>query len=71
MWIAAFGYWFVGIGGGALLAFEFGLGPRGLWIGLACGLMVTGLILTGRFIKRTRSPSSGLDHKGEPRSVES
>jgi MATE family multidrug resistance protein len=60
MWIAAVGYWLVGIGGGVLLAFEFGFGPSGLWMGLAGGLMVTGVILTWRFIKRTRPPMHDL-----------
>ncbi len=60
MWIAAVGYWLVGIGGGVLLAFEFGFGPSGLWMGLAGGLMVTGVILTWRFIKRTRIPAPDM-----------
>jgi len=34
LWIAGFGYWVLGIGGGSLLAFKFALGGAGLWWGL-------------------------------------
>ena len=54
MIIAAIGYWGVGIGGGVVLAFHLGFGPRGLWLGLAGGLIVTGAILTWRFLLKTR-----------------
>jgi MATE family multidrug resistance protein len=53
IWFAAFGYWGVGIGGGAVLAFPLGMGEEGLWWGLAGGLMVTGVALTWRFVLRT------------------
>jgi MATE family multidrug resistance protein len=49
LWIAGFGYWVLGIGGGALLAFYFGLGGAGLWWGLAAGLAVAACLLTLRF----------------------
>ena len=49
LWIAGFGYWVLGIGGGALLAFYFGLEGAGLWWGLAAGLAVAGCLLTLRF----------------------
>jgi multidrug resistance protein, MATE family len=49
LWIAGFGYWVVGIGGGCYLAFILGWGAAGLWWGLAGGLIVTGMMLCARF----------------------
>lgn len=49
LWIASFGYWVLGIGGGALLAFGLNFGGIGLWWGMAAGLTVTALLLTWRF----------------------
>jgi MATE family multidrug resistance protein len=54
MWIASLGYWLFGVAGGWALAFEFGFGARGLWWGLALGLMVTSLALLWRLVARTR-----------------
>ncbi len=51
LWIASFGYWFLGIGGGSLLAFKFDLGGAGLWWGLALGVTATGSLLSGRFMQ--------------------
>ena len=53
LWIAGFGYWVLGIGGGALLAFQFGLEGTGLWWGFALGLMTTSLLLAYRFHRVT------------------
>ena len=53
LWIAGFGYWVLGIGGGALLAFYFDLKGPGLWWGLALGLMTTSLLLALRFHRIT------------------
>ncbi len=53
LWLAGFGYWVLGIGGGCLLTFPAGLGVVGLWWGLACGLIVTGCLLAWRFLKLT------------------
>jgi MATE family multidrug resistance protein len=50
LWLAGFGYWVVGICGGAALAFPLSLGMVGLWWGMALGLMVTGVLLTWRFL---------------------
>lgn len=52
--IALFGYWAVGFPTAWFLAFHFGLRGVGIWIGLAVGLAVVGLILTIRFILRDR-----------------
>lgn len=49
IWIAAAGYWMIGIGGGSLLAFHLDKGVDGLWLGLAGGLTVTGILLARRF----------------------
>ncbi len=54
VWLAAFGYWVLGIGGGAALAFPLGYGVEGLWWGLAMGLFATANLLTFRFLRLTR-----------------
>ena len=54
LWLGAFGYWVMGIGGGYLLAFPMGWGGQGLWVGLAMGLIVTAILLTLRFAALTR-----------------
>jgi MATE family multidrug resistance protein len=56
LWLAAFGYWVLGAGGGWLLAFPMGLGAEGLWWGLAIGLTVTGSLLAARFILLAARP---------------
>lgn len=53
--IAAFGYWVLGIGGGAALAFGAGMQGEGLWWGLALGLIITSLLLLRRFLRLTAS----------------
>jgi MATE family multidrug resistance protein len=54
MWIAAGGYWGVGLPVGLLLALPLGLGPLGIWIGLALGLAVVAALLTARWVVRSR-----------------
>ncbi len=51
LWLAGFGYWVLGIGGGCLLTFPLGPGAEGLWWGLALGLIVTGNLLAWRFVR--------------------
>ena len=53
LWLAGFGYWVLGIGGGCLLAFPLDLGALGLWWGMALGLIVTGSLLAWRFARLT------------------
>ncbi len=53
LWIAGFGYWILGIPGGALLAFYFDMGGVGLWWGLAAGLAVAAVLLSWRFHRFT------------------
>ena len=55
LWIAGFGYWILGIGGGAILAFYYDLGGAGLWWGLAAGLAVAACLLSWRFQRLSKS----------------
>lgn len=52
MVFAGIGYWVLGIPLGALLAFPFGLGGIGIWIGLAGGLGVVAVLVTTRWGRR-------------------
>jgi MATE family multidrug resistance protein len=54
MWIAAFSYWVLAIPFSYVMAFTFGFGPEGLWLGLTLGLAVAGLLLTWRFWSEAR-----------------
>lgn len=54
LWLAAFGYWVLGIGGGWWLAFRGEFGAEGLWWGMAVGLTVTACLLSVRFVYLTR-----------------
>ena len=56
LWIAGFGYWVMGIGGGSILAFPYGYGGAGLWWGLASGLVVTASLLCWRFNQFSARP---------------
>jgi MATE family multidrug resistance protein len=46
---AVIGYWLLGLPIGAGLALKTGLGPLGLWWGLAIGLIVVAVMLAARF----------------------
>lgn len=54
MLFAAFGYWAAGLPVGVVLAFPLGLGPAGLWIGLATGLGVVAVLMIARWNLRGR-----------------
>lgn len=54
MWIAAFSYWVLAIPFSYVMAFTFGFGPEGLWLGLTLGLAVAALLLTWRFWSEAR-----------------
>jgi len=58
LWIAGFGYWVLGIGGGSILAFYYEMGGAGLWWGLAAGLAVAACLLSLRFHLFTRPSES-------------
>ena len=55
MWLAAFGYWGVGMPTAIGLGLYTDLEGIGVWIGLAVGLTVTSFALTWRFWRMTRS----------------
>jgi len=55
MLIAAIGYWAIGFAGSWLFAFPLGVGPVGLWFGLALGLAVVATSLTLRLRFRARA----------------
>lgn len=54
MLFALFGYWAVGIGVGAWLAFERGWDGVGIWTGLAVGLGIVAVLMVARWMLRTR-----------------
>ena len=56
---AAVGYWVVGIGIGLVLAFPFGLGGLGIWLGLASGLTVVAVLMLIRWMRRDRLAPAG------------
>ena len=58
LWIAGFGYWILGIGGGSVLAFYYEMGGAGLWWGLAMGLAVAACLLSLRFHLFTRAATT-------------
>lgn len=49
MWVAATSYWLVGVPCGYVMAFPFGFGAVGLWLGLVVGLACVGVTLILRF----------------------
>jgi MATE family multidrug resistance protein len=54
MFFAAFGYWVVGIGVGAWLAFRAGWNGVGIWTGLATGLGIVAVLMLIRWSMRER-----------------
>jgi putative efflux protein, MATE family len=55
MGIAVGSYWGVALPTSWLLAFPVGLGPQGIWIGLAAGLLAASVALTWRFWRKSSS----------------
>ena len=51
---AGIGYWLVGLGGGALLAFWVGWQGEGVWTGLALGLAMVAVLMLWRWSRRGR-----------------
>ena len=51
---AAIGYWLVGLGGGAFLAFWAGWKGEGVWTGLAAGLAAVAVLMLWRWSRRGR-----------------
>ncbi len=54
MLYAAFGYWLIGMPLGVTLAFVFGFGGAGIWIGLVAGLSVVAVLLISRWMGREK-----------------
>ena len=54
MFFAAFGYWVVGIGVGAWLAFRQGWDGIGVWTGLATGLAIVSVLMLVRWSMREK-----------------
>ena len=54
MLVTAFAYWGAGVPIGWYLAFKMGLGAQGMWMGMVAGLSVAAVLLTARFVIRTR-----------------
>ncbi|MCG6114148.1 MAG: MATE family efflux transporter [Mesorhizobium sp.] len=54
MFYAAIGYWGIGMPSGILLAFWFGMGGAGIWLGLCIGLAVVAFMLVVRWLRRDR-----------------
>ncbi|MET0637579.1 MAG: MATE family efflux transporter [Chitinophagaceae bacterium] len=53
--LIAIAYWVIGIPAGYLLAFHFGLGAAGIWIGFIIGLTCSSVFLCWRFLKMGRN----------------
>lgn len=47
-------YWVIGIPVGYVLAFNFGMGASGMWLGLILGLTMASIFLLTRFFKMTK-----------------
>jgi MATE family multidrug resistance protein len=57
--LAAAGYWGVGFPAAWWLTARAGAGAAGAWWGLAGGLMLVAVLLTGRFLRRSRGAVAG------------
>lgn len=55
MVLAALAYWGIGMPVGAGLGLGLGWGPKGMWIGLICGLTVAAVLLGSRFWRSSRA----------------
>jgi len=49
--LIAIAYWVVGIPAGYLLAFTFGMGASGIWLGFIIGLTLSSVFLSARFLR--------------------
>jgi MATE family multidrug resistance protein len=74
MVFAAFGYWVVGIGAGAWLAFRTEWKGEGIWVGLALGLSVVSILMLWRWSRRASlglvpAPAQSSTQTGVPTPV--
>lgn len=51
--LIAIAYWVIGLPAGYMLAFRFGMGASGMWLGFIIGLTLASLFLIARFLKLT------------------
>lgn len=65
MLLAGFGYWIIGLPSGLLLALPLGMGPLGIWLGLAIGLFIVAALMLHRWVRLSRS--GGLTTRRWPR----
>ena len=49
------GHWLIGLPVGYSLCFNHGWGIQGLWVGLALGLTLVGMVLLGVWHRRSRA----------------
>ena len=50
----AIAYWVLGLPAGYLFAFHYKMGANGIWLGLIIGLSFSAVLLTYRFLKKTK-----------------
>ena len=55
MIVNVIGHWILGLPLAYVLAFRYGFGAHGLWIGLATGLIITGAVLLGVWHRQSRA----------------
>ena len=63
MGIAIFSYWGVALPLSYVLTFHTALGPVGIWVGLALGLLVAAGALTGRFLWKSSSARLAANYR--------
>src|SRR6185369_604840 len=64
LFFALVGYWVVGLGIGAWLAFARDWKGVGIWVGLAAGLAAVAALMLARWVMRSRLGLTG--HRGSP-----
>lgn len=60
MWIAIGSYWGLGMPLAYVFAFQFGLLTPGIWLGLACGLLATAILLNWRFFTKLAASANNV-----------
>lgn len=63
---AAIGYWVLGLPLGMLLGFPVGMGPVGVWFGLAAGLGIVAVLMTLRWRRLSLLRPAGQPEAGFP-----
>jgi MATE family multidrug resistance protein len=58
------GHWVLGLPVGYALCFPFGLGVKGLWVGLSVGLTLVGVVLVGVWARRVAEVARHLPVAG-------